>query len=267
MTTASLSRPADPTSTHRPPAATSAHRTTALVAGVLFLLTEVGAITGAALYSPIREGAGYITGAGADDRILLGALFELLLVITAVGTAVTLYPIVKRQNEGVALAFVMARVLEAVAILVGILSLLSIVTLRQQYAGNADVDPEALAPIGSSLLSLRDWTFLFGPNFALGAASLLLAYLMYSSGLVPRVIAVLGLIGGALIFLSAIAVMFGAYEQTSTPGLVVALPVFAWEITLAVWLIVKGFRPVSILTTPAGRPTVTNSHQPLGGSS
>ncbi|MDN4611536.1 DUF4386 domain-containing protein [Arthrobacter burdickii] len=216
---------------------------------MFFLLTEVGAITGRALYSPILEGTDYITGAGADNSILLGGLFELLLVIAAVGTAVTLYPIIKRQNEGVALAFVAARVLEAAVLLVGILSLLSIVTLRQQFDGVADTDLTALSTIGSALAALHSWTFLFGPNFALGAASLLLAYLMYSSGLVPRAIAVLGLVGGTLISLSALAVMFGAYEQTSTIGLLVALPVFTWELSLAVWLIAKGFRPVSILTT------------------
>ncbi|MET4097303.1 DUF4386 domain-containing protein [Arthrobacter sp. UYCu712] len=231
-------------------------RPTAVVTGVLFLLTEVGAIAGAALYTPILSGADYITSAGADDTILLGALFELLLVIAAVGTAVALYPILKRQNEGVALAFVAARVLEAAVILVGILSLLSIVTLRRQFAGTPDADSATLSTIGSSLVALHDWTFLFGPNFALGAASLLLASLMYSSRLVPRAIAVLGLVGGVLVLISAIAVMFGVYEQMSNLGLVVALPVFAWELTLAVWLIVKGFRPVSILTAPAARTDV-----------
>ncbi len=228
-------------------------RPIAVTAGVLFLLTEVGAIAGAALYTPILEGADYITSTGADDRILLGALFELLLVISAVGTAVTLYPVLKRQNGGAALAFVAARVLEAAIILVGILSLLSVVTLRRQFAGTADVDSATLSAIGSSFVALHDWTFLFGPGFALGAASLLLASLMYSSRLVPRAIAVLGLIGGALISVSTVAVMFGVYEPMSTPGLVVALPVFAWELSLAVWLIAKGFRPASILTAPAAR--------------
>ncbi|MEC5200986.1 hypothetical protein RCH21_003242 [Arthrobacter sp. PL16] len=226
-------------------------RSTAVTAGVFFLLTEVGAIVGASLYSPILTDIGYITGAGADGRILLGALFELLLVIAAVGTAVTLYPILKRQNEGLALAFFAARLLEGALILVGTLSLLTIVTLRRQFAAGAD--PEVLSTISSSLVALREWTYLFGPNFALGAASLLLAALMYSSRLVPRPIAVLGLAGGAMISLSAVAVMFGAYDQFSPLGLIVAFPVFAWELSLALWLIIKGFRPVSILIS---RPAV-----------
>lgn len=229
-----------------------ANRATAVTAGVLFLLTEVGAIVGLALYGPILDGVDYVKGPGADSQILWGALFEVLLVISAVGTAVTLYPILKRQSEGVAMAFVMARLLETVAIMIGILSLLTVVTLRRQYDGSAAADSEALSTVGSALVAMHDWTFLLGPNFALGVASLLLAYLMYTSGLIPRPIAVLGLVGGALILGSAVAVMFDAYEQTSTPGLLVALPVFAWELALAGWLIMKGFRPVSILTAPVG---------------
>ena len=232
-------------------------RPTAVIAGVFFLLTEIGAIVGAALYTPLVRGTDYITGAGADNRILLGALFEILLVIAAVGTAVTLYPILKRQNEGVALAFVMARVLEATAIMIGILSLLTVVSLRRDFAGSSDVDPDTLSAIGSALLALHEWTFLFGPNFALGAASLLLAYLMYASGLVPRGIAVLGLVGGALISASAVAVLLGAYEQLSAPGVVVALPVFAWELALLGYMILKGFRPVSILAAPVDRVVAT----------
>ena len=233
-------------------ATTNPRHTTAVVAGLFFLLTEVGAIVGLALYDPILNGSDYVNGPGADNQILLGALFEVFLVVSAVGTAVTLYPILKRQNEGMALAFVMARLLETVAIMIGILSLLTVVTLRGQYDGSGDADSGALSSIESALVALHDWTFLLGPNFALGVASVLLAYLMYSSSLIPRQIAVLGLVGGVLILGSAVAVMFGAYEQTSTPGLVVALPVFAWELALAGWLIAKGFRSVSILNDPAG---------------
>ena len=240
-------------------------RPTAIIAGVFFLLTEVGAIVGVVLYGPILNAADYIAGAGADGSILLGLLFELLLVIAAVGTAVTLYPILKRQNEGLALAFVAARLLEAAIILIGTLSLLTIVTLREQFAGTTDADLGTLSAISSSLVVLRDWTYLLGPNFALGAASLLLASLMYSSRLVPRPIAVLGLAGGVLISLSAIAVMLGLYGQFSTLGLVVALPVFAWELSLAVWLITKGFRPVGILTTPAAPLGVAAAQSGLQG--
>lgn len=222
-------------------------RSTAVLTGVLFLLTEVGAIVGAALYRPLLGATDYITGTGADTSILLGALFELILVVAAVGTAVTLYPILKRHNDSLALAYVTARVLEAAVILIGMLTLLSIVTLRRQFAGSADVDEAALKTVGSALVAVHDWAFLFGPGFALGAGSLFLASLMYSARLIPRPIAALGLVGGTLITLSALAVTFGIYEQMSTIGLIIALPVFVWELSLAAWLIIKGFRPAAIL--------------------
>jgi hypothetical protein len=174
--------------------------------------------------------------------VLLGGFFELVLVAAIVGTGVTLYPIVRNQSQSVALGYLCTRLLEAVVILVGIVGVLSAVTLRQDLAGTPGTDSAALVAVGKSLVAIHDWTFLLGPNFLLGANSLLLAYLMYRSRLVPRLIAALGLIGGLLICVSATAVMFGLYEQVSTVGTVAALPVFAWEVSLAVYLIVKGFR-------------------------
>ncbi|HYI32015.1 MAG TPA: DUF4386 domain-containing protein [Glaciibacter sp.] len=226
-------------------------RRTAVVAGVFFLLTEIGAIVGALLYTPLLNGPDYIVSPGDDTSVFLGACFEVILVISAVGTAVTLYPILKRQNEALAIAYVSARVLEAAVIVVGIISLLAVVTLRQDLAASADADAAMLVTVGSSLLAIHEWTFFFGPGIALGIGSVLLASLMYTTRLVPRAIAVLGLVGGALICASSVAVLFGAYEQVSTIGLVVALPVFAWEVSLAVWLIAKGFRAVPVLTGTA----------------
>lgn len=214
-------------------------RTTAVSAGVFFLITEVAAIAGLLLYQPALSDANYVLGAGADTRVLLGAVLELVLVAAIVGTGVTLYPIVRGQSHSVALGYLCARLMEAVVILVGIVGVLSLVTLRQDATGTDDA---ALAAVGRSLVAMHDWTFLLGPNVLLGANSLLLAFLMYRGRLVPRPIAVLGLIGGPLICLSAAAVMFGLYEQVSTVGSLAALPVFAWEISLAVYLITKGFR-------------------------
>lgn len=222
-------------------------RRTAVVAGVFFLLTEIGAIAGRLLYGPALSGNDYIVGTGADNAVFLGIMFETILVVSAVGTAVTLYPIVRRQNEALAIAYVGARVLEAAVIVVGIISVLTVVTLRQDLAGSADSDPATLATIGNALSAVHGWTAVFGPGFALGAGSLLLASLMYSSRLVPRAIAVLGLVGGVLISASATASVFDVWEQMSTLGLLAALPVFAWEVSLAVWLIVKGFTPVALI--------------------
>ncbi|MEU3468762.1 DUF4386 domain-containing protein [Streptomyces sp. NPDC006687] len=208
-------------------------RRTAVTAGVLFLVTEVAAIAGAVLYRPLLGGA----GAGADGRAVLGALCELVLVAAVAGTGVTLFPVVRRWGQTAALGYLCARVMEAVLILLGIVAVLALVTLRREPGG-----PGAAAA-DTALVAVHDWTFLLGPNLALGLNTALLAGLMYRSRLVPRPIAVLGLAGGPLICASAVAVMSGLYAQLSLPGSLAALPVFAWEVSLAVWLVARGFRP------------------------
>ncbi len=218
-------------------------RKIAIAAGVLYLVTHVTSIGGLVLYGPVLNSPDYIVGSGPDTRVLLGAFLEVILALAIVGTAVTLFPVVKRQNEGIALGYVGLRTLEASIITVGIVSLLAVVTLRQHLAESAGTDVASLVTVGKALVAVHDWTFLVGPNFVLGTNTVLLAYLMYRSGLVPRFIAVLGLVGGPLIFASAIAELFGLYKQVSVWGAVTAVPVFAWELTLAIWLIAKGFKP------------------------
>ncbi|WP_412542821.1 DUF4386 domain-containing protein [Longispora sp. K20-0274] len=222
-------------------------RRSALAVGLFFLLTEVAAIAGLVLYQPALKDAAYVTGTGADTRVLLGGLCELVLVAAVIGTAAALYPVIRRIRPAVALGYVSVRLLEAVIIVIGIVSVLSIVTVRRELAG----DPAAPA-IAKALVALHDWTFLLGPNIALGANSVLLGYLMYRSRLVPRPIATLGLVGGALICLSATAVLFGLYEQVSTVGSLAALPVFAWEVSLALYLIFRGFKHDPAGNGPAG---------------
>ncbi|MFE7774885.1 DUF4386 domain-containing protein [Streptomyces sp. NPDC057445] len=221
----------------------SSDRRTAVVAGVLFLITEIAAIAGLVLYRPVLGATDHAVAPGADTWVSLGALCEVVLAVAVVGTGVALFPVVKRWNEGVALGYVCGRLLEAAVIVVGIVSVLSVVTLRQDLAGAAGADGDSLAAADKSLVAIHDWTFLLGPNIALGLNTVLLAYLMYRSRLVPRFIAVLGLVGGPVICASAVAVMFGLYQQVSVPGSAAALPVFAWEVSLAVRLITKGFRP------------------------
>ncbi|MGH8568859.1 MAG: DUF4386 domain-containing protein [Gammaproteobacteria bacterium] len=189
----------------------------------------------------------YIVGAGADTRVFLGALFEVIVAIAIIGTGVTLFPILKRQNEGVALGYVAARVLESTVIVVGIVSLLSVVTLRQDLAGAAGADAASLVMAGKSLVAIHDWTLLLGPGLVPGVNGLLLGYLMYRSALVPRGMAMLGLIGGPLLFASGTATLFGLYEQLSVWGGIASIPVFAWELSLGIYLIVKGFKPSPIL--------------------
>ena len=220
------------------------------MAGVFFIVAAAAAIAGLALEGPVLNDARYIVSSPGDDtKVIFGAFFEVLAAISIIGTAVTLFPIVKRQNEGIALGYVAGRVLEAVVIVVGIISLLTIVRLRQDFAGATGADAASLMIVGKSLKALHDWTFLFGPSLAIGVNTFLLAYLMYASRLVPRVIPAIGLIGGPLIFASGVAEMFGLYGPFSPLGSIGALPVFAWEMSLAIWLIVKGFKLSPITTS------------------
>jgi hypothetical protein len=232
----------------------SSRSRTATVAGVFYLITEVSAIAGLLLYQPALTDASYVLGAGADNRVLLGALCELVLIVANIGTIVTLYPVVRRYGESVALGCVCGRLLEAVFIGVGMLSVLAIVALRQDGAA-AGTDSSSLVAVDQSLVAVHDWTFLVGPSVFLGIYSLLLAYLMYRSQLVPRIIAWLGLVGGPLVTLSAVNVLFGVYEPTTHA--VSAIPVFAWEVSLGIYLIVKGFKPTPLAPTdtpPVGVP-------------
>ncbi len=227
----------------------NSHRTTAVVTGVFFIVAAVAAVIGLTLEGPVLNNADYVVRASGDDsRVVLGGFFEVILAISVIGTAVTLFPIVKRQNESIALGYVAGRVLEAVVIVVGIISILSVVTLRQDFAGATGANAASLLVAGKSLVVIHNWTFLFGPSLAIGVNTLLLAYLMFTSRLVPRLLPVLGLIGGPLIFAAGTAEMFGLFQQVSAWGAIAAIPVTAWELSLAIWLIVKGFKVSPILS-------------------
>jgi len=186
----------------------------------------------------------YIVSSGADTRVLWGCFLDLINAIACVGTAVTLFPVVRRQNEGVALGFVTARVMEAAIIVIGVVSLLSVVTLRQ--AGASGADAASLVTVGRSLVAIRNWTFLLGPSLIPGVNALLLGYLMYRSGLVPRLIPVLGLVGGPLLLASATTTMFGINDPVSVWSGIAVAPIFLWELSLGVYLVVKGFKPSAL---------------------
>ena len=223
----------------------SSTRKTALAAGVLFIITFVTSIPAALLYLRLVDHANYIIGAGADKRIALGALLEMILIIANIGTAVVLFPILKRQNEGLALGYVAARVVESAFIAIGIVSLLAVVTLRQDVGGAGG---SSVVMVGRSLVAIHKWTFLLGPGWVVGVGNgLLLGYLMYRSGLVPRAMAMLGLIGGPLIIASGTAVMFHAINANSKAQAIATIPEFLWELSLGIYLIVKGFKPSPIL--------------------
>ncbi|WP_221934744.1 DUF4386 domain-containing protein [Georgenia yuyongxinii] len=213
-------------------------RKTSLAAGVLYVLTFVSIPT-LALYGAVKS-PGYLTGPGPDTSALLGGALETVVALAGIGTAVVLYPVVKRQNQSVALAFVGTRVLEAATIFAGIASLLTIVTLRQAGAG-----AEA-SGVAQALVAQYDWLFRLGQSTIPAANALLLGSLLYRSGLVPRILPLIGLIGAPILVLSNVAVVLGLWGQVSATAAIAALPIAAWEFSLGVYLIVKGFRPSPI---------------------
>jgi hypothetical protein len=218
-------------------------RKTALVAGVCYLLTFVSIPT-LALYGPVMNHRDWIISSGSHTGVLVGGFLEVIVALAGIGTAVTLYPVVKRQNEGSALGFVAARVLEAVMIFTGVVSLLSLVTLRQDLGAAAGANTAALVTAGASHVAIYKWTFLLSQSLMPAINALLLGSLMYRSRLVPRIIPVIGLIGAPFLICTVIATLFGGFKLGS-PELA-AVPVAAWEFSLGVWLVIKGFRPSPI---------------------
>jgi hypothetical protein len=224
----------------------------ARVFGVLFLITYVTSIPALALYQPVLDHpVAFVAGAGDDTQVLFGALLELLLIIANIGTAVVIFPIVRRMNEELALGYVTARIVECTFILVGILSVLAIVTLRNQVAGPSE------GTVAYTLAAIKDWTFLLGPGWVVGWGNgLILGYLMYRSELVPRQAAWLGLIGGPLLIATGTAIMFTGNDPSdalrSLQGLA-TIPEFLWELFLGVYCTFRGFRPSSPILQPATR--------------
>ncbi len=230
------------------------NRKIALAAGVAMIITFVTSIPALYLFQPVLDDpAAYIAGSGGDNtRILAGATLELLLIVANVATAVILFPILKRQNEMLALGYVTARLVESAFIAIGLVSVLGVVSLQQQDAAGAGA-----GTIGVALAAIKDWTFLLGPGFIVGIGNgLLLGYLMYRSALVPQRMAMLGLIGGPLICLTGILALVGVIDEGGAVQGVATAPEFLWELSFGIWLTVKGFNASPILP-PAGTPLTT----------
>jgi hypothetical protein len=213
----------------------------ARVFGVLFLITFITSIPALLLFQPVLDDpVGYIAVGGEDNRIIAGAVLELLLILANIGTAVVIFPIVRRQSEELALGYVTARIVECTFILVGIVAVLGIVTLQREAAGADE------GSIAYTLAAIKDWTFLLGPGWIVGWGNgLILGLLMYRSGLVPRPMTWLGLVGGPLIILSGTAVMFDIADPGGSLQGIATIPEGLWELVLGIYCTVKGFRPSS----------------------
>ena len=221
-------------------------RKRSLIFGLFFAGTFIFSVPALFFYDPVLHDAGYILGGGFDTRISTGALFEILLAICNIATAIVLFPIAKRVKEAVALGYVASRIVESVIILAGVISLMSIVTLRAGFAPGGDTAGLILA--GRSLLAFHDWTFLLGPQFCAGVGNgLLLGYLMYRSELVPRRMALLGLVGGPLAVVGGVLVLFDVLKPMSAGLVALTVLEIAWELSITIYPIVKGFRPSPML--------------------
>src|ERR687886_59855 len=230
----------------------------ARVFGVLFLITYVTAIPALALYQPVLDDpVGYIGGAGHDKQILFAALLELLLIIANIGTAVVIFPIVRRRNEELALGYVTARVIECTFILVGILSVIGIITLRNQVAGPSE------GTVAYTLAAIKDWTFLLGPGWVVGWGNgLILGYMMYRTGLVPRRACWVGLVGGPLLSVIGTIILFGGNHPSSglhsLQGLV-TIPEAVWELFLGIYCTIWGFRKDAPILSECDEPEATSA--------
>lgn len=237
-------QPAKPASARR--TAPDPTRRAATIVGWLFIVTYVTSISAKiGFYPPLFDG-NYVTGPGDDSRVLWGAFAECILIIANIGTATALYTVVKHRYPNLGLAFIAARIMESVFIGVGILAVLTVVTMRQDYAAADDQSAAGLAAVGDAFLTMQQWTFNLGPQFVVGVGNgLVLGWMMWRTGLVPRRLSVLGLIGGPLLIATGSAAVLGLIEPGGAIQTLSATPEFFWELGLGIYLIVKGFRASS----------------------
>ncbi|HYO42810.1 MAG TPA: DUF4386 domain-containing protein [Candidatus Limnocylindrales bacterium] len=215
-------------------------RRAAFAGGLFYLITFASSIPAALLLAPILTDPGYIVGPGRDGEILLACLLDLVNALTAVGSAVAVFSVIKRQHEGLALGFVTTRLVEAAVIIPGICALLAVVSIRQAGPA-AGADEAALIAVGQGLVGVRDWTFILGPSLMPGFNALMFATVLYRARLVPRWIPALGLIGGPLMVSSVAGVILGLHELGSVYSAIALVPIFIWELSVGLWMTFKGF--------------------------
>jgi hypothetical protein len=222
-------------------------RKIALVGGLMYILTFIASIPQLKLFSDIvGDPEGFIAGHGNTTPVLWGSWLEVITALSGIATAVALYPVTRRVSKSAAIGFIASRVTEAGMILVGVVSMLTVVTMRADVAGATGARADALGVTGHTLVELRQWTFLVGPGIMAGINGMFLAYVMYRSRLVPRLIPTVGLIGVPLILASSTGTLFGLWDQVSGPGFALGLPIAAWELSLGLWLTFKGFRASAV---------------------
>jgi hypothetical protein len=240
-------------------------RRSAFACGVLYLLTFVGSIAAAILVDPVVADPGYVTGPGADTQLALGAVFELVNILSCFGTAVAVFSIVKLQHEGLALGFVATRLFEAGVLAVGVLGVLSLVSVRQAAAAAAD--PQAFVPVGEALAAVRHWSIVVGPGMA-SFNALMFATLLFRSRLVPRPIPALGLVGAPVFIAFIVGTILGVTGPGTPFQAIAVAPFFIWELAVGLWMTFKGFdRSAPILSgSAAARPAVQSAVTTAAGA-
>ncbi len=224
-------------------------RKVALAGGVLYLITFAASIPQLKTFKHlIDDPSGFISTPGSNAAVLWGSLLEIITAAAGIGTAIVLYPVTRRVSRTSAIGFVTSRVVEATMILVGVLSVLSVVTLKAHFAGATGAQADSLRVTGDALVTIRQWTFLLGPGLIAGINALFLGYVMYRGRLVPRIIPTIGLVGAPIIITSAIVTMFGGWAQTSSVAFFFGLLDVIWEFSLGVYLTFKGFKRDSAVT-------------------
>ena len=212
-----------------------------IIIGVLYIVAAVSAVIAVIFYQPVLSDQWYLAVEnGFETKILLGVLNDLLLIVSAVGTAVMLFPYIRKWNEHLALGYLCFRFMEAVFIAIGLVSILGLLSLSMHYE-TGTLTNETVQAAGFLLQSFHRWTFMLGPNLMLGINTFLYSYLLLRTGLVPKPLAIFGMVTAVLVFGAGLLDMFGSIEPVSTAKGILALPVGVYEMILAVWLIVKGF--------------------------
>ncbi len=227
---------------------TSTNRMRAILTGILFPLTDITAIAGLLLYQPLLTNPLFITTLNVNQNpILLGTLLEIILAACGAGTALVLYPILKKQNQSLALGYVIFRAIESIIILIGVMCMLTVLALRADFLAVGG-DIAMYQTIGKALVTLQKWTFIFGPNIILPINATMLGYLLFKSKLVPRVISSLYLFDAPILFIASMWIVFGVYPQTTPFAIIIAMPLLAFEVLFSLYLIIKGFNRSALET-------------------
>ncbi|MCM3781964.1 DUF4386 domain-containing protein [Neobacillus mesonae] len=217
-------------------------RRNGILIGIFYIVAAVTSVIAVISYEPVLSEQWYLSVAnGFKTKVMFGVLNDLMLVLTAVGTSVMLFPYLRRWNEQLALGYLCFRFMEAVLIAVGVVSILGLVQLSIYYEANSLTSVENLNEIGYMLQAFHRWTSMLGPNFMLGINTALYSYLLFRTGLVPRTLALFGIITAVLVFIAGLLELFGIIEPLSAVKGLIALPVGVYELSLSVWLIAKGF--------------------------